>query len=333
MNGYGIRYIYPKMPLMHSCIKSRWVAEKMIWVTAHEQGASITQIAKGARVSRHTIYKWLSRFKAEGMYGLTPQRPGAKTGTHPSALTPHIIFKIMKLHDDEGYGIRSIVHQLSKEHISVSHMSVYRYLVARGKIVPTHRRRRKIPRLHVCDLPGEELQLDVMHIDPIAGTEDQSEKKWRSRQGFHYQYTLVDDCTRVQYAKLFPKLSQDNTCIFLEEILSKAPFKITCVRMDNGAEFQTKTRSFLKERKISFIYNRPSRPDMNGKVERTHRIDTEEFYLRDVSHTFEERQQGLHRYVSHFNNERPHWGMGMEGKTPLEKLQTFTEYKSVNLIV
>ncbi len=127
---------------MHSCIKSRWVAEKMIWVTAHEQGTSITQIAKGARVSRHTIYKWLSRFEAEGMYGLTPQRPGCKTGTHPSALATHIIFKIIKLYDDEGYGIRSIVHQLNKEHISISHMSVYRYLVSRGNIVPTHRRRR-----------------------------------------------------------------------------------------------------------------------------------------------------------------------------------------------
>ncbi len=171
-----------------------------------------------------------------------------------------------------------------------------------------------------------------MHVDPIAGTEDQSEEKWRSRLGFHYQYTLVDDCTRIQYAKLFPKLSQENTCLFLEKVLTKTPFSISCVRMDNGSEFQTKTRGFLKQRHINFIYNRPSRPDMNGKVERTHRIDTEEFYLKDLSHTFEERQQGLNHYVHHFNNERPHWGKGMEGKTPLEKLQTFEEYKSVNLI-
>jgi len=333
MNGYGIRYIYPKMPLMHSCIKSRWVAEKMLWVTAFQEGQSITQIAHSVKVSRHTIYKWLGRFEEGGVHGLLPQRPGAKTDTHPSALAAHIIFKIIKLYDDEGYGIRSIVHELKKEQITVSHMSVYRYLVARGKIVPTHRRRRNIPRLHVCDLPGEELQLDVMHVDPIAGTEDKQEKKWKSRQGFHYQYTLVDDCTRIQYAKLFPKLSQENTCLFLEEVLTKTPFSISCVRMDNGAEFQTKTRGFLKQRHINFIYNRPSRPDMNGKVERTHRIDTEEFYLKDLSQTFAERQQGLHRYVFHFNNERPHWGMGMEGKTPLEKLQTFEEYKSVNLIV
>lgn len=210
-------------------------------------------------------------------------------------------------------------------------MTVYRYLVSRGKIVPVHlRRRSKVPKLHVCDFPGEEVQLDVMHVDPIAGTED---PKGKSRQGFHYQYTIVDDCTRVQYAKLFPNLSQDNTCSFLEEVVVRSPFSLIKVRMDNGLEFQSKVRSFLQARAINYVYNRPSRPDMNGKVERTHRIDTEEFYLRDLSRTYEERKTGLSKYVFHFNNKRPHWGYGMDGKTPLEKLQSFGEYQSVNLIV
>lgn len=333
MNGYGIRYIYPKLPLMHHCIKSRWVAEKMLWVTAHQTGKDITQIAKEAHVSRKTIHKWLNRFEKEGSPGLMPRRPGAKTGTHTSMLSRHIIGRIVTLHNDEDYGIRSIVHQLGKEGISVSHMSVYRHLVFKGKIVPTHKRKRKEPKLHVCDSPGEEVQLDVMYVDPLPGTEDQSPKKWKSRQGFHYQYTLVDDCTRIQYAKLFPRLSQENTCLFLEEVLTKTPFTVTCVRMDNGAEFQSKTQGFLKQRKINFIYNRPSRPDMNGKVERTHRIDTEEFYLRNTATTFTERQQGLTIYLHHFNNERPHWGHGMDGKTPVEKLQSFKEYESVTLIV
>jgi transposase InsO family protein len=313
---------------MHSCIKSRWVAEKMLWVTAYQEGKPITQIANSAKVSRHTIYKWLGRFEETGINGLMPRRPGCKTGTHPKALSSQIVTTIITLFDEDDYGIRSIVHELHKKGISVSHMSVYRYLVARGKIVPLHKRRRKTPNLHVCDIPGEELQLDVMHVDPIPGTEE-----GRTRKGFHYQYTIVDDCTRVQYAKLFPQLSQDNTCLFLEEVLSKSPFQLQKVRMDNGAEFQTKTRSFLKHRRINFIYNPPSRPDYNGKVERTHRIDYEEFYLKNFSKTLEERQLGLIHYLHRFNNHRPHWGLGMDGKTPLEKLQSFPQYKSVNLIV
>jgi len=317
---------------MHNCIKSRWVEEKMLWVTAHEEGKSVTKIAQDVHVARKTIHKWLGRYQDLGIKGLMPQSPGAKTGTHPSALSRLIVARIIDLYEEEDYGIRSIVHLLSKEGINISHMSVYRYLVNRGKITPHHQRRRKIPKLHVCDLPGEELQLDVMHIDPISGTEDNS-KKWHKRTGFHYQYTLIDDCTRIQYAKLFTQLSQDNTCLFLEEVLSKSPFGVNRIRMDNGSEFQTKTRDFLKRRNINFVYNLPSRPDMNGKVERAHRIDTEEFYLRDSSRSFEERKEGLIKYICHFNNERPNWGYGMDGKTPLEKLQSFKEYQSVTLIV
>ncbi len=330
MNGYRINYVWPTMPRMHACIKSRWVEEKMVWVTAHEEGKSITQIARGAHVSRKAVYKWLGRYQEREFSGLLPRKPGAKTGTHPSAIERTTIAKIVALHE-EDFGIRSIVHLLAKEGIILSHMTVYRYLVSRGKLTPRHQRRRaKVPRLHVCDLPGEEVQLDVMHVDPMPGTGD---PRGKSRQGFHYQYTLVDDCTRIQYARLFPSLSQDNTCTFLEEVMAKSPFAITTVRMDNGAEFQSRVRSFLQARHTNYVYNHPSRPDMNGKVERTHRIDTEEFYLKDGSVTFEERKQKLAHYVRFFDNERPHWGMGMDGKTPLEKLQSFQEYESVTLIV
>lgn len=328
MNGYGIRYIWPTMPRMHSCIKSRWVAEKMLWVTAHQEGRSVTDIAQSAKVSRNTVYKWLGRFSEGGIGNLSPQTPGAKTGTHPSRLDRCIVSRIIDLFEEDDFGIRSIVHTLGKEGVRVSHMSVYRHLVTRGKITPQHRKRRRTPKLHVCDLPGEETQLDVMHVDPLPGTEVVGK-----RTGFHYQYTLLDDCTRIQYARLFPSLSQDNTCVFLEEIVAKAPFSIQRVRMDNGGEFQSKVRSFLERRRINYIYNQPSRPDMNGKVERTHRIDTEEFYLKDLSRSFGERQAGLARYVEFFDNERPHWGLGMDGKTPLEKLQSFKEYQSVHLIV
>lgn len=328
MNGYGIAYRWPTMPRMHSCIKSRWVAEKMVWVTAREEGKTVTQIARGAHVSRKAIYKWLGRYREENLTGLLPRKPGAKTGTHPMAIPRTVVSRIMALRE-EDFGIRSIVHLLAKEGVTLSHMTVYRYLVSRGKLIPHHTRRRpRVPRLHVCDLPGEEVQLDVMHVDPLPGTEVVGK-----RTGFHYQYTLVDDCTRIQYARLFPFLSQDNTCLFLEEILGKSPFPIATVRMDNGGEFQSKVRSFLTTRRVSYVYNHPSRPDMNGKVERTHRIDTEEFYLKDGSQTFEERKQGLTQYIRFFDNERPHWGLGMDGKTPLEKLQSFKEYESVTLIV
>ena len=315
---------------MHSCIKSRWVAEKIMWVTAYGQGKSISHIARSAGVTRRTIYKWIERYELEGIKGMMPRRPGSSTGFHPSRINPEVIDKIVDLYGDYGDGPRKIAKKLQGEGFNISHMTAYRHLVKKGQIVPKRRKRRKQSKLHVCDYPGEELQLDVMHVDPLPGTED---RVGRSRKGFHYQYTLIDDCSRTQFAKLFPKLSQNNTCTFLEEMLGKTPFNFGRIRMDNGAEFQTKVGKFLENRKINYVHNRPSRPDMNGKVERVHRTDNQEFYLRDDSTDFEERKAGLNKFLLYYNNQRPHYGLGMEGKTPLEKLQTFKEHESVHLIV
>jgi len=142
-----------------------------------------------------------------------------------------------------------------------------------------------------------------MHVDPLPGTGD---KAGRSRKGFHYQHTLIDDCSRTQYAKLFPKLSQDNTCLFLEETLDKAPFEVSQIRMDNGSENQSKVRKFLETRKINYIYNRPSRPDMNGKVERVHRTDNQEFYLKDGSQDFRERKAKTTKILSYTTTIKDH---------------------------
>jgi len=101
----------------------------MLWVTAREEGKNISEISRGAHVSRKAIYKWLGRYEESGIAGLMPKKPGAVTGTHPSAISKRAIARVIDLYEEENYGIRSIVHLLSKENIFISHMTVYRYLV------------------------------------------------------------------------------------------------------------------------------------------------------------------------------------------------------------
>ena len=45
----------------------------------------------------------------------------------------------------------------------------------------------------------------------------------------------------------------------------------------NGAEFQTAFHWHLADRGIRHIYIKPATPRLNSKVERSHRIDAEEF--------------------------------------------------------
>ena len=72
---------------------------------------------------------------------------------------------------------------------------------------------------------------------------------------------------------------------------------------------------------ISHIYIRPAAPRLNGKVERSHRIDAEEFYrlldgvVEDDAGLF---NQKLREWEDYYNYHQPHGGLG--GQTPYERL-------------
>ena len=63
----------------------------------------------------------------------------------------------------------------------------------------------------------------------------------------------------------------------------------------------------------------PGKPAQNGKVERSHRTDREEFWKQVKFRSLVELQQKQSTYVDWYNNEREHLGIG--GLTPAEKLQ------------
>jgi len=50
------------------------------------------------------------------------------------------------------------------------------------------------------------------------------------------------------------------------------------VRTDNGHEFQVLFHGHVKDLAIRHVYIKKGTPRLNGKVERSHRIDHEEFY-------------------------------------------------------
>ena len=53
-----------------------------------------------------------------------------------------------------------------------------------------------------------------------------------------YQYTAVDDATRVRALKVYRRHTQANAIKFVDYIQSQFPFRIRMIRTDNGHEFQ-----------------------------------------------------------------------------------------------
>ena len=72
--------------------------------------------------------------------------------------------------------------------------------------------------------------------------------------------------------------NQSNAIDFINTIIDKFPFRIREVRTDNGHEFQAKFHWHVEDQGIRHAYIKPASPQLNGKVERSHRTDEQEFY-------------------------------------------------------
>ena len=71
---------------------------------------------------------------------------------------------------------------------------------------------------------------------------------------------------------------------------------------------------------IKHRYIRPRRPQQNGKVERSHRIDHEEFWSRHHFSDFDTAASALQAWETTYNYAR--FSLALQGQTPAEKLAT-----------
>ncbi|HRZ30546.1 MAG TPA: integrase core domain-containing protein [Candidatus Paceibacterota bacterium] len=125
-----------------------------------------------------------------------------------------------------------------------------------------------------------------------------------------------------------------NAVRFLEALISSAPFKISGVKTDNGSIFTNRYVGAYKaigQRKrhhfdqaclshgIVHYLIQPGKPAQNGKVERSHRTDREEFWDRTPFSSLEQLEQKQKKYIDWYNNEREH--LGINGLTPREKIK------------
>ena len=163
--------------------------------------------------------------------------------------------------------------------------------------------------------PGHRLQLDVKFLERIPG----------SRRRL-YQFTAIDDCTRIRVLKVYDACNQRTAVRFLDEVRRRLPFRVHVVQTDNGAEFQSAFHWHLERLDIRHAYIRPRSPHLNGKVERSHRVDDQEFYqlldkdgISDDIHLFNEK---LREWEDYYNYHRPHGALN--GQTPYERLMAKT---------
>jgi transposase InsO family protein len=292
--------------------------EKLDNIIAKKQ--TVTSAAKELSVSRKTIYQWLPRYKKYGIDGLFPQKrkQGGNAHNRTKESIEDRVVTLAQQHHTEG--VQSLADMLYFEHAITLHpTTIYRILKRRNVRygpyhITTHKRWRK--KLYTHSTPGKELQMDTTY--PYGYKEGK------------VVYTIIDDASRWVYAKTYPKASALYTKQFLRQVLKRAPFTIQKIRTDNGTEFvNTTTKSFLEENNIVHRRNTVGCPEQNGKIERFHQTFKRVFcYSLPWNCSSDMLQYHINLFLHYYNYQKKHRGLGMEGKTPFEKLE---ESGSVNL--
>jgi len=172
----------------------------------------------------------------------------------------------------------------------------------RRRAIHTHR--------YAKQVPGHHIQIDVKFLSLVNGTGHKIRR---------YQYTAIDDAIRIRALKIYRRHNQKSSIDFIDYVVEKFPFRIHTVRTDRGHEWQARFHWHVEDMGIRHVYIKPRSPQLNGKVERSHRTDQEEFYQL-LTYTYDvDLNRKLSTWEDFYNFNRSHGAHG--GLSPYEALK------------
>jgi transposase InsO family protein len=286
----------------------------------------VTKAAIKYKTNRQYIYRWLKRY--DGTLESLRCR-SRRPHHHPKEHTAEEIALIQQVKEEHSLdGLVVLWVRLRQCGYKRSITGLYRLL---RRLNMSGREKTQNPKYvpkpyQAASFPGEKVQVDVKVV-PTACITGQAKECGEKM----YQYTAIDECTRLRCLAAYPEQSTYSSMLFLQKMKDFFPFEIKKVQTDNGTEF---TKSFtgakegdktLFEQQLDTYHIahqkiRPYTPRHNGKVERSHRKDNEQFY---ATHHFDslgdfERQLAIRE--QEYNNfpMRP-----LGWKSPVDFLQNF----------
>jgi transposase InsO family protein len=273
------------------------IRKRLGWVQLFNDLKNCTQVCRKCGISRATLRKWLDRYQKRGLEGLVSEsrRPKKSPTARISDQERQWIAELRA----RGLGSRRIQSELKRSHdFDVSRPVIEKVLKTLGSrprlIRPPARKGSK---RYAKEIPGERVQMDTCKIAPGL-----------------YQYTAVDDCTRIRVLALFKRRTAANSLQFLELAIEEFPFPIQRIQTDRGREFFAYCfQEKLMEYGIKFRPIKPASPHLNGKVERSQRTDIEEFYAT-ADLKAPDLADRLREWQDHYNQHRVHGSL--DGRTP-----------------
>ena len=223
--------------------------QRFSWIVLYQQTCDMNLVCRRCGISKPTLRKWLKRFQEYGIEGLQTLSRRPKCSPQAKVGEQEVLW-IVQLRKDRKLGARRIKNELKRLYgCDLSISTISKVLIKQNCSHLQRKPRHMAKKRYSRNTPGDRVQIDMMKI--------------RSRL---YQYTAIDDCTRMKVIALYPRKSASNAVEFVDKAIEEFPFPIQRIQTDRAREFFAYSfQEHLMECHIKFRPIRPRSPHLNGK--------------------------------------------------------------------
>lgn len=265
----------------------------------------VTKAAIRYKTNRQYIYRWRKRY--DGTVRSLADR-SHRPHHHPNQHTDEEmkLIKDMRRRNPNTGLVRFWV-KLRLRGYTRSISGLYRVLIRDGQMAAKLPNPKYIPKPYEqMQYPGQRGQIDVKFVPSACLTGEASGRKF-------YQYTFIDEYSRFRYLEAFEEHSTYSSAEFIKHVAAAFPYAIECIQTDNGMEFTNRLSASNSKKETLFEKTladlgirhkliRPFTPRHNGKVERSHRKDNDEFYASHKFYSFDDFKIQLAVRQLQYNN-------------------------------
>jgi transposase InsO family protein len=304
------------------------IRQRYAWFQEAQRLGNVTLACLRLGISRKSFYKWKNRLaqaKRDRSALLDRSRRPHHLHYHIKKSLRRRILTLRKKTHLGPLRLRQLLlnHTLKKVPSAFTLSKIFKRYGLTRKRKPHPKRYR---RTFVVPRPGDLLQVDVKFVPYLL-------------QGRRlYQFTAI---------QFHQEMAAYTAKSFIQYALSTFPFPVRIVQTDNDSIFthwytagpKTPLDRPVKKHPFTAMCERfqaqhrlipPRTPRLNGKVERSHQTDEEEFYRLRRYSTQKDLQRAFARWLWHYNHTRLH--MGLNGKTPIQSLQALPKYAHIKTL-
>lgn len=269
-----------------------------------EKAFSIADLSRQFNISRKTAYKWIERFKDEGLKGLKNRSQAPLH--HPNETNPKIVKEILRVKIERSkWGPKKVLGFLrnTAPHINWPSLTTVENILSKYGLVEKRKLKRRLAErtdpLSKCNASN-----DIWCIDFKGWSLTKDQKKCDP-------FTLMDAYSRYLLCCQKLPLNNANYVWAIFDRLFREYGLPVRVRSDNGPPFATLGAGRLSSLSINLIkagvtpeWIDPGEPQQNGRHERMHLTLKQEGI--DPSVDLELQLKKLDEFLAYYNFERPH---------------------------